>query len=357
MIRPAPYLTLDDAVTLDMAATSPASLLAAYPQGAVIDEAQRTPGLFRTLKAAVDKDRTPGKWLVTGSANLLLLPKLSESLAGRMETIDLWPLSQGEIEGKREGFLTWAFEGGQPPPVEPAMDWQERVSRGGFPEPSGRPSASRREAWFASYVRALVERDVRDIAQVDGVVLLPRLLRALAADPYGVVNATALSRSTGIPPTSVGRYLGLLEAVYLVRNVPAWSGGGDARVAKSPRVALVDSGVADHLGASRECLDNFVAMELMRQCSYLGEGHRVCHFRSARQYSLPAVVANAKGRCVGISVVPRESLAPADLQALKFFQGVAGNDFIGGVAFHLGQEVAPLGDGLWSMPLSALWRL
>ncbi|MBX3111272.1 MAG: ATP-binding protein [Fimbriimonadaceae bacterium] len=356
-VRPEPYVTLDDDVALDLARTRPAAFVASHARGALIDEVQRAPGVFRALKSLVDKDRSPGKFLVTGSANLLLLPKLAESLAGRMETIDLWPLSQGEVEGRREGFVPWAFSDEPPEPIDPAVDWRDRLNRGGFPEPAQREGAARREAWFSSYVRALVERDVRDLARVDGVVQLPRLLRAVATEPYAVVNVTSLSRVTAIPPSTVNRYLSLLEAVYLVRSIPAWS-GGEARVAKSPRLALVDSGVADYLapGQQEAFLSNFVCMELVKQCAWLGAGHTVSHFRSARQYALPVVVQGPGGKCVGVSVVADKAVAPADFQALRFFQAIAGQALARGVVFYLGDTAQAGGDGLWALPLSALWR-
>ncbi|MBS1707459.1 MAG: ATP-binding protein [Armatimonadetes bacterium] len=357
-IRKEPYITLDDELTLDMARSRPMSLLTSHSRAVVMDEVQRAPGLFRALKMLVDKERRPGRFLMTGSANLLLMPRLAESLAGRMETIELWPLSQGEHEGRREQFLEWAFSGEEPPPFDPQCDWADVMAKGGFPEPAQRASASRREAWFASYVRALVERDVRDVAQVDGAVLLPRLLRTLASDPYGVVNMTALSRATQIPASTVNRYLSLLEAVYLVRSVPSWS-GGEARLAKSPRVAFVDSGVANYFapGQQEAFIDNFVSMELFKQCSWSEGGHRVAHFRSARQYSVPVVVQGNDGRCVGVSVVPRESVVPNDFQALRFFQAIAGQSLARGVVFYLGNEPVPAGEGLWALPLSALWRI
>jgi len=357
-VRPEPYVTLDDDIALDLARTRPAAFVASHSKGALIDEIQRAPGVFRALKSNVDRDRSPGRFLLTGSANLLLLPKLAESLAGRMETIDLWPLSQGELEGRRERFLDWAFSGEPPESAAASEDWKEVLARGGFPEPAQRASADRRDAWFASYIRALVERDVREVARVDGTVYLPRLLRALAAEPYAVVNATALSRTTTIPPSTVTRYLSLLEAVYLVRSVPSWS-GGEARVAKSPRLALVDSGVATYLapGSHDALLSNFVAMELTKQCSWSTSGYSVAHFRSARQYSLPVVVQGPEGKCVGISVVPDVAVSPADFQALRFFQAIAGQALARGVVFYLGREPQAAGEGLWALPLSALWRM
>src|SRR5713101_2060286 len=220
----AEYITLDDAVALAAASADPDGFVAGLPRKAVIDEDQRVPELFRAIKANVDRDRRPGHYLLTGSADVLALPRVSESLAGRLQLLTLWPFAEDELERSR-GVVDLLFGSGDLPPAQdsPRHAVAARVVRGGFPEVIERRS-DRRADWFDSYVATITQRDIRDIADISGLTELPRLLRLLAARVSSVMNVAELSRSSAIPQSTLTRYLSLLEATYLTRRIPAWSG-------------------------------------------------------------------------------------------------------------------------------------
>jgi len=350
-----PYITLDDPLSLQAATQRPSALLAAYPEHVIIDEIQRAPELFRAIKAEVDRNRRPGRFLLTGSANVMLLPKMSDSLAGRMEVVPLLPLSRGEILGGRESFLTRVFSEDSSLSVAPDAEWREAIEIGGFPEPRERKSAARREAWFSAYVKALIDRDVRDIAEIEGLRLLPGLLSALARQVGQPLNLTSIARETGIPVTSVQRYVTLLEAIYLVRLIPAWTVVKTGKVAKTAKVAFVDSGLLHHLGGGAS-LENFVTMEIVKQTTWAETRIGLRHFRSLRAYSVPIVLQRADGRVVGIHVVDRERVEPSDFRGLEFLADVVGPQFHRGIVLYAGDARETYTNHLSAWPLSAVWQ-
>ncbi|MEW6638365.1 MAG: ATP-binding protein, partial [Actinomycetota bacterium] len=305
------YLTLDDAGILSAAATDPAGFLAGLGRPVVLDEVQRAPDLFLAIKAEVDRDRRPGSFLLTGSANVLLLPRLSESLAGRMEVHTLWPLSQGELEGVREGFVDAAFSGGAPPVSLEAEDPPrlfERVLRGGFPEVVGRESPARRRAWFDSYVTTILQRDVRDLANIERLAEMPRLLSLLATRASSLLSYSDLSRAAAMPQSTLKRYMALLETVFLVQTLPAWSANLGKRLVKSPKSIVCDTGLAAHLqGVDAQrlsaepvlagpLLENFVAMELKKQITWSETRPSLYHFRTQAGREVDLVLEDAAGR-------------------------------------------------------------
>ena len=248
--HPARYLTLDDMGVRSAAKNDPQGFLAGLDGPVILDEVQRAPELFLPLKAEVDRNRKPGRFFLTGSASALVLPQLSESLAGRMEILTLWPLSQGEIESTKEGFIDALFEPTtRLPSFKPAARAEiwERVARGGYPEPLSRPRPERRRAWVDSYLATIIERDVRDLANIEGLTQLPRLLNLLAARTASLMNYADLSRSMGLPQSTLKRYLALLEATFLVRRLPPWSGNLGKRLVKAPKLFLNDTGLASGL--------------------------------------------------------------------------------------------------------------
>ena len=224
--HPASYLTLDTAAVLAAATGDPEGFVAGLRRPVVIDEAQRAPGLALAIKAAVDADRRPGQFLLTGSAGILSLPKLAESLAGRMELHTLWPFSQGELLGVRETFVDRMFDADlsapdTAPDVQPTLI--ERVCRGGYPEVQVRKSRARRQAWFDAYVDAILQRDVRELANIERLSEIPRLLALLASRVGQLVNFADLGRTLAIPQTTLKRYMTLMEMTFLVRLLPPGS--------------------------------------------------------------------------------------------------------------------------------------
>jgi uncharacterized protein len=343
---------------------------------AVLDEIQRAPELFVALKAAVDRDRRPGRFLLTGSANVLLLPRLSESLAGRMEIHTLRGLSQGEFEGLREGFIDALFARASPTvlspdrsPGRPSRDLVARVLRGGFPEPALKRSAPRREAWLRDYVNTLLQRDVRELANIEGLTALPHLLAVLATRTAGLFNLADVSRVVGLPQTTLKRYLSLLEATFLIEWLPAWHTRVARRLVKAPKLFVADSGLAAHLlgfeaqHARHErtrlgpLLETFVVSELRKQAAWSRTRPRLFHFRTQAGQEVDVVLEDARGRIVGVEVKAAVGLSSADWNGLRALKEAAGARFVRGVVLYGGQEALPFGRDLLALPVSALWSL
>jgi predicted AAA+ superfamily ATPase len=367
---PATLVTLDDATALAAAMSDPQGFVAGLGVRAVIDEVQKAPGLFPAIKLSVDRDRRPGRFLLTGSANVLMLPRLSESLAGRMEILTLEPLSQGELHGHRETFIDAIFAGDLPPlpaAVEPNL--KDIVIAGGYPEALARAPGKRRDAWFAAYVTALLQRDVRDLANIDGLTDMPRLLTLLAGRVGGLLNMSELSRSTAIPQTSLRRYLTLLEATFLFRPLPAWSANLGKRLIKSPKVHLIDSGLAAHLaGHTAESLsrnpvhfggllETFVVGEVRKQAAWSDTRVRLYHYRTTTGREVDLVLEDAAGRLAGIEVKAAGAVSAKDFAGLDALAEDSGGGLRAGIVLYAGEQVVSFGTGKLAMPISALWRL
>lgn len=363
------YVTLDDPLILEEARTHPISFLKSRNGPLVIDEVQRAPELFLAIKLLVDKDRTPGRFLLTGSANVLVLPKVADSLAGRMEPIQLLPLSQAEMEGADTNFPDRLFEMGEMQRAASSSgDLAMRIARGGFPEPVGRPSESRREAWFQSYVRTILERDVRDLSNVAGLTQMPRILSLLAARSGTTLNVASLSVDTGVPHTTLTRYIDLFKALFLVNLVPAWSADVDTRLAKSGKAFLVDTGLLCYLtgmdakGLNSDpfrfepALKTFVAAELQKLCAAGRVKPALHHLRTVKQKQVDFVLESRDGRIVGIDVRTTKAAASDDFEGLRFLSELAGKNFHRGVVLHCGDESTDIADSLHALPLASLWR-
>ena len=247
--HPARYVSLDDATAFAAAQADPEQFIANQPYPLVIDEVQRVPQLFRAIKASVDRDRRAGRFLLTGSADVAVVPELSHSLAGRVEVHTLWPFSQGELEGRRETFIEALFSPHLPTADlrgESRVDLLARASTGGYPEPIQR-SAERRHAWFESYVTTILQREVRDLTNLDALGELPRLLTSAASRTAQLLNYAELARTLSLPQTTLKRYLALLLGTFLVRTLPAWFRNVGKRLAKAPKLVVADTGLASHL--------------------------------------------------------------------------------------------------------------
>ncbi|MGB3681002.1 MAG: ATP-binding protein [Rubrobacteraceae bacterium] len=369
--RGARYLTLDDAGILAAAETDPAGFLSGLEGPIILDEVQRSPGLFPAIKAEVDRERRPGRFLLTGSANVLLLPELSESLAGRMEILNLWPLSQGEIEDVEEGFIDAAFSGDSLSTrigPERVSELFERLLQGGYPEVIGRRSEARRRAWFGSYVTTILQRDVRDLSNIEGLTELPRLLSLLAARAASLVNYAELSRSASMPQSTLKRYISLLQATFLIQMLPAWSSNLGKRLVRSPKLLLCDTGLISNLqGISAErlasepvlvgpLLENFVAMELTKQSAWSRTRPRLFHFRTHTGQEVDIVLEDAAGRIVGIEVKAAATVGVRDFRGLRALAEVAGERFQRGVVLYTGGTDIPFDKNLHALPVGALWR-
>ena len=370
--HPARYLTLDDADILAAATADPAGFLGAFAGPVIIDEVQRAPALFTALKASIDRDRQPGRYLLTGSANALLLPSLAEALAGRMEVITLWPLSQGEIDERPDTFIDAMFA--EPAalrdvPGEPRDELIERVARGGFPEAVLTMTAGRRADWYRSYVGAVLLREVRSLADIDGLAVLPSLLSLLAARTASLLNVSELSRTSRVPVTTLQRYLALLQATFVVQTVPAWSANLGKRISKAPKLMFADTGLCAQLrGLNRArllsdplalgpLLENFVFAELCKQSTWSQTRVRIMHFRSHTRDEVDLVLEDEVGAIVGVEVKSSSSFDARDLKGMRALAALAGARFHRGVVLYTGPNSLPLGRNLELQPVSALWRL
>lgn len=370
--HPAKYLTLDDAAVLGAATADPAGFLAGIEGPIALDEVQRAPELFLAIKADVDRNRKPGRYLLTGSANVLMLPKLSESLAGRMEILPLWPLSQGEIAGKRESFIDSLFTDRTIKTGTASKDGPtliERILRGGYPEAHRREAPSRRRAWFNSYVSTILQRDVRDLANVDGLNAMPRLLGLLASRVGSLLNQAEVSRSLGMPQTTLKRYMALLEATFLVQPLPAWSSNLGTRLVKSPKLYLNDTGLASSLvgqideRALRQSqllgplAENFVVMELRKQATWSKTEPGLFHFRTLSGQEVDVVLESPSGDLVGVEVKTSATVGTGDFKGLRALAEETGKRFLRGVVLYQGHDTVPFGKSLHAVPMETLWQL
>lgn len=367
----APYLSLDDPTVLALARADPDALVTGHSGLVIIDEVQHAPELFRAIKRVVDRDTRPGQFLLTGSANIFLLPKLAESLAGRMEILPLDPFAQSELAGKSGDLIDRLFSGGVWAPGRREinrLDICARMIAGGFPEAVARPAGERRAAWFRSYIAALLQRDVRDLANIEKLTDLPKLLGLLAARTGGLMNVAEISRAIDIPHTTLQRYLALLEAAFLFRPLPAWSANLGKRLVKSPKIHLLDSGLAAHLRGTGDAkslslspdigplLENFVVQEIRKQLAWSVQTASAWHFRTATGSEVDLLLEAPDGRIVGIEVKASGSVTQGDLKGLRVLSEALGDRFIAGAVLYLGEQVLPLGGNLYALPISVLWQ-
>lgn len=369
--HPARYLTLDDAAVLAAARHDPSGFVRGLDGPVVIDEVQRVPDLFLAIKAEVDRSPRPGRFLLTGSADILLLPRVSESLVGRMEILTLWPLSQGEIARVREDFIDELFHEGPLPrhyTSEDRVQLAARLATGGYPSILNRPAEARRNAWHGSYLTTILQRDVRDISNVEDITALQRLLSMLAVRAGSLLNFAELARSTQIPQSTLKRYFTLLETTFLVQLLPAWSTNLGKRLTKSPKPTLNDTGLMSYLLGLNErrlatepntfgpLLENFVVMEIRKQAAWNNVRSQMFHFRLPTGQEVDLVLESASGGVVGIEVKGSDTVGPSDFRGLRALAELCGERFRRGVVLYTGAEAVPFGRGLFALPVSALWQ-
>lgn len=363
---------LDDAATLRSAQDDPVGFVdSGEDRLMVIDEVQLAPELFRAMKLAVDANPRPGQFLLTGSAQILALRDLPDALPGRMEVIELWPLSQGEIDGAPDRFVDAVFSRGPRLDHRSTLrkrDYLERAVRGGYPDVLHR-APRRRSAYFDAYLSTLIERDVSELSLIERRGELRRLLALLAGRSGGLLVPATLATQSGIPATTLRRYLELLSAVFLIKEVPAWSTGATGRALATPKLVFVDSGVAAHLlgqdvarlaepdGASGALLESFVVSEIARQLTWNDQPARLFHYRTKDQVEVDVVLETPDGRVVGIEVKAGATVRSEDLSGLRHLARRLGDRFVAGVVLYTGTQTLPFGDGLKAVPMDALWRL
>lgn len=370
------YRSFDDPLTLTSASSDPAGFLASLVRlnraPIVLDEVQHVPELFPAIKMIVDADRTPGRFVLTGSAQVLLLPKISESLAGRMEVLRLWPLSQAEIAGSsvnlvdalgRDSFEPLA------PGSEARVGFEDILLRaivGGYPDPVARTSSRRRGAWFDAYVTAMLQRDIRALASIEGINSMAQLLALLASLTATPVNLASVSRDLGLPYTTLQRYLALLQMTMLVEALPAWSSSAAHQSARAPKLVLTDSGLAARLarigisGSAHDTVmagrlvETFVITELLKLAGTSDTQPQVFHWRSYGKREVD-VVLDYGDRIVGIEIKSSETARSDDFACIQCLRELVTPRPFRGIVTHAGHRTAPFGPDLWAVPIASLW--
>ncbi len=364
------YLSFDDDVTLAAASTDPVGFVADLPERTILDEVQRAPGIFTALKAAVDRKRTPGRFLLTGSANVLLVPKLADSLAGRMEIQRLHPLSQAEILRRKSGFLDALFSGGFETRTYPRLgkELAEIVAAGGYPPALARNTARRREAWYRGYVETLIQRDVRDLTRIRSLDTLPRLLSLAAQQTARLINVSDLAGPFQVTRPTIRDYVTLLTRIFLLEELPSWHHNRLKRLVKTPKLHLSDTGLGcalvglDGQGLWQDratfghFLETFVYQELRRQGSWQEEPMRFHHYRDKDMVEVDIVLEGSVGRVAGVEVKAAATVTAADFRGLRKLKAASGERFAAGIVVYDGETSASFGDSLYAVPIRTLWE-
>ena len=363
-----PFFTLDDPITLEAASTDPIGFVRGLDR-AIIDEIQRVPSLVLALKTAVDADPRPGRFLLTGSANLMTLPRVADSLAGRMEIIRLLPLAQAELRGTRPSFLERVFAGDAPTTAAPALgaDLVELVLAGGYPEALTRSTWRRRRDWHLSYVEAILQRDVRDIARIEQLKAMPKLVRVLAEHSGQLVNYSGFGSALDMNHVTTRKYVGVLEDLFLIRTLQPWYSNVLKRLLKSPKLHFLDSGLLaglrglspDRVSRDRTLfgplLESFVFGELLKLASWAEDRYVFSHFRDKDGNEVDVVMEDGHGSVVGIEVKSSATVSRRDFSGLERLQAACGDRFALGLVLHDNDRTIPFGGRLAAAPLSTLW--
>lgn len=364
------YFSFDNDVALAAAVADPVGFVADLPERTILDEVQRAPALFTALKVVVDRDRSAGRFLLTGSANVLLVPKLADSLAGRMEILRLHPLAQCELATRKPHFLgalfgarfkTRKFE-------RLGKDLAERIVAGGYPAALARKAPRRRAAWYRDYIETLIQRDVRDLARIGSFDAFPRLLALAAGQTARVLNVSDLASPFQLSRPTIRDYVTLLERLFLLEELPPWHSNRLNRLIKTPKLHLVDTGVACALlgldaaalwqdrGTLGQLLETFVYQELRRQASWHQDETRLFHFRDKDGVEVDIVLERGARELAGVEVKAAATVTGADFRGLRKLKDAAGKRFAAGVVLYDGEASVSFGEGLFAVPIRTLWE-
>jgi uncharacterized protein len=367
---PARFVNLDDELTANAARADTTGFIAGIERPAVIDEIQRVPGLLLAIKQRLDTNPARGQFLLTGSANILTLPTVADALPGRVEYVNLWPFSQGELSGRQEDFIDGLFAGGFPQ-VSGAPIGRGAIAptlvTGGYPEVEGRTMRGR-SRFFSSYIASIVGRDLEDVANVRNVENIERLLRVIAARSGALTSFHGMGADLGLDKNTVAAHTRILEDLFLVRRLSSWHVNLGSRQIKSPKLYVVDSGLLAHLVGANEqriiddgqlagsLLESFVAMELLRHSDWTQEPVSLFHYRDNKQREVDIVIERHSGDVAGVEVKAAATASSGDFAGLRYLRDKLGSRFKAGVVLHTGSETHPFGDRLAAVPLSGLWN-
>lgn len=366
------YLTFDSLPTYALAKDDPVGFISQLEKPVILDEIQRVPELFLPIKSDVDENNEPGRYLLTGSADPLLIPKLGDSLAGRMRLLSLWPLSQGEIEGKRETFLEKIFN----PSIIPTGktiscsrdDLLLRITKGGFPRSVLMTQEKHRIDWFNDYISLVLQKDILDLSRIENVSQMPHLLMLLAARVGGLLNTEELTRSVKLSATTLHRYLDLLKTLFLIYLLPPWSTNLGKRLVKSPKIYLSDTALQlfvlniDSLRLSQDpylfgsVVENFVVLELLKQISWSDMNVQMYHYRDYKHSEVDIILQGPGQDIVAIEIKLSQNISSDDCKGLRAFSESVGKKCVRGILLYGGSTILPLGENLIALPISSLWE-
>jgi uncharacterized protein len=362
------YFTLDNATTLEAARQDPVGFVRGIDR-AVIDEIQRAPDLLLAIKESIDTDTRPGRFLLTGSANLMTLPRVADSLAGRMETLSLLPLAQSELRDTQSSFLTDTFRNGIKAGAHAAEDdLMTAVLAGGYPEALKRKSLSRRQDWYIDYTQAIIQRDVCDIAQIEQLAQMPRLLRALAEHSGQLVNYSSIGSSLSMNHVTTQKYIAILEQLYLIHTLQPWYSNKLKQLIKTPKIHFVDSGLlaslrdlsVERLRTDRTpfgaLLETFVVSEIFKLANAAGHRFEFSHFRDKQRNEVDLVIEDRSGRIVGIEVKASATVTSADFSGLRMLAEACGERFQTGLVLYDHDKTIPFGERLYAAPIASIWQ-
>lgn len=366
---PARFINLDDELTANAARADATGFIAGIEGAAVIDEVQRVPGLLLAIKQRLDSNGARGQFLLTGSANILTLPAVADALPGRVDYVNLWPFSQGELTGHREDFIDRLFEGRMPcvsgSPVGRAAVAGLLV-RGGYPE-IGERTKRGRSRFFSSYIASILGRDLKDVGNVRNVGSIEGLLKVIAARSGAVASFHGMGADLGLDKNTVAAHTKILEDLFLVRRLPSWHVNLGSRQVKSPKLYVVDSGLLAYLTGANETriaddgqvagalLESFVAMELLRQSDWTAEPVSLFHYRDSKQREVDVILERHSGEIAGVEVKSAATASSQDFAGLRHLRDKLGTRFKAGVVLHTGAETHSFGDRLAAVPVSGLW--
>ncbi|MDT8320543.1 MAG: ATP-binding protein [Xanthomonadales bacterium] len=363
------YLTFDDEVQLAAALADPVGFVGNLPHRVILDEVQRAPGLFMSLKAAVDRDRKPGRFVLTGSANVLLAPKLSDSLAGRIEILRLHPLAKCEVESNPGDFIDRLFdcELRRGPCERFGAGLAGHIVSGGYPAAMARRSDRRRREWYRAYTETLVQRDVQELARISRLDVIPRLLELAAGQTARLFNISELTSPFQLSRPTIRDYVTLLERIFLLEQLPPWHSNRLSRLIKTPKLHMGDTGLAASLlgvdavtlskdgGLLGQLLETFVYQELRRQASWSEQEIRFYHLRDRDGYEVDMVLERQGRDIVGVEVKSAATVTARDFRAMRRLKSALGDRFCAGVVLYDGERAVRFEEKLFAVPIAALW--
>ena len=359
------YVSFDDDVARLAAESDPIGFVRRLGKHAVLDEVQRVPSLFTALKQEIDNRRVPGRFLLTGSSQVLLVPTLSDSLAGRLEIIRLHPLSQGEIHSGVPTFLDDLFSGTFSTSNSRRLgeDLAKRITTGGYPAALARSTPRRQGNWYRNFIDTQLQRDARDIARISSLDALPRLLTATASQTARLYNLSDLAAPFQLSRPTIGDYVSLLERLFLIDRLAPWHANHLRRLVKTPKLHIGDTGLGCALlGISPPDLDEnrnllgqymetFVFQELRRQAVRQERPIEFFHYRDKDRVEVDIVIERGNNEVAGVEIKAAETVRPSDFSGLRKLQKAVGPRFTAGVVVYDGEVSAGFGDNLFAVPI------